>query len=147
MIENLVVFALGALVATFLALLVIPVIWRRAARLIEQRIRTTTPLSMAEIKADKDLDRADYAVQLRKVEVRYDEVKTLAAERQIELGLCDSLAKVVVGAVCHWCSSMGCVLFVQVGGFAQLADAKLPVVVCGRRSGLDEIDKVGMCRF
>ncbi|MCT8971778.1 hypothetical protein [Microbaculum marinisediminis] len=86
MIENIVVFALGALVATLLALLVIPVIWRRAARLIEERIRATTPLSMAEIQSEKDLIRADYAVQLRKVEVRYEEEKGLAAEREIELG-------------------------------------------------------------
>jgi len=86
MIENLVVFALGALVATLLALLVIPVIWRRAARLIEARIRATTPLSMAEIQSEKDLIRADFAVQLRKIEVRYDEEKALAAEREVALG-------------------------------------------------------------
>ncbi len=86
MIENVVVFALGALVATLLALLVIPVIWRRAARLIEERIRATTPLAMSEIQSEKDLIRADFAVQLRKVEVRYDEEKALAAEREVQLG-------------------------------------------------------------
>lgn len=86
MVENIIVFALGALVATLLALLVVPVIWRRALRLVEQRIRATTPLTMAEIKSEKDLVRADYAVQLRKVEVRYEEVKSQAAARQIELG-------------------------------------------------------------
>jgi len=86
MIENIVVFILGALVATLLALLVIPVIWRRAARLIEERIRATTPLSMAEIQSEKDLIRADYAVQLRKVEVRYEQEKGLAAEREVALG-------------------------------------------------------------
>lgn len=86
MIENLVVFTLGALVATLLALLVIPVIWRRAARLIEQRIRATTPLTMMEIQSEKDLIRAGFAVQLRKLEVKFEEVKRLAAQRQIEIG-------------------------------------------------------------
>jgi len=86
MIENIVVFALGALVATLFALLVIPVIWRRAARLIEERVRATTPLTMAEIQSEKDLIRAEFAVQLRKLEVRYEEVKRQAAQRQIEIG-------------------------------------------------------------
>ncbi|MEJ8574121.1 hypothetical protein [Microbaculum marinum] len=90
MIENIVVFVLGALVATLFALLVIPVIWRRGARLIEERIRTTTPLSMTEIQSEKDMIRADFAVQLRKIEVKYDEIKAQAARRQIELGRRDS---------------------------------------------------------
>lgn len=90
MIENLVVFALGALVATLFALLVIPVTWRRAARLIEQRIRATTPLTMAEIQSEKDAIRADYAVQLRKVEVRLDQAKRQAAQREIEISRRDS---------------------------------------------------------
>lgn len=90
MIENIVVFVLGALVATLFALLVIPVTWRRAARLIEQRIRATTPLTMAEIQSEKDAIRADYAVQLRKVEVRLDQAKRQAAQREIEISRRDS---------------------------------------------------------
>lgn len=86
MVESLVVFLLGALVAGFLALIVAPIFMRRTARLVERRVRATAPLSLAEINSEKDLLRADFAVRLRKLEVQLETAKTAAARREMELG-------------------------------------------------------------
>lgn len=85
MIENLVVFTLGALVALLVVLLVAPTLFRRTARLVERRVRATAPLTMAEIRAEQDLIRADHAVELRKVEVQLDRLKRTSVTSQIEL--------------------------------------------------------------
>ncbi|TCT13393.1 hypothetical protein EDC22_101258 [Tepidamorphus gemmatus] len=86
MIENLVVFTLGALVALLVVLLIAPTLFRRTARLAERRVRATAPLTMAEIRAEQDLIRADHAVALRKVEIQLDRLKRAAVAGQIELG-------------------------------------------------------------
>jgi chromosome segregation ATPase len=86
MIENIVIFVLGALAASLVALFVGPIFARRAARLAAQRVRAAAPLTTAEIQAQKDLLRAEFAVRVRKVELRLEKMERLAAERQIELG-------------------------------------------------------------
>jgi chromosome segregation ATPase len=60
--------ALGFLLATLLALLILPAVWRRAVRLTTKRIEGAIPVSMAEIQADKDQLRAEFAMSARRLE-------------------------------------------------------------------------------
>lgn len=63
MIEFLLLFAFGFLVATLVALIVAPVIRRRIVTLTERRMRASVPLSTAEIRAEKDMARAAFAAE------------------------------------------------------------------------------------
>ncbi|RUW48093.1 hypothetical protein EOA36_21490, partial [Mesorhizobium sp. M8A.F.Ca.ET.021.01.1.1] len=61
MVQSVLFFALGFLCAGFLALMVAPAVWRRAVALTRRRIEASIPLTQAEIQADKDRVRAEYA--------------------------------------------------------------------------------------
>lgn len=62
------VFALGFLAASLCALLVLPAVNARAARLARRRIEATLPLSATEIAAERDFLRAEFAVRQRRLE-------------------------------------------------------------------------------
>jgi len=85
--------AAGFLAASLLALILAPVQWRRAVRLTEQRVRSLTPLSMAEIQADKDRLRAEHAQQLRRVENALEKLKDDNAFRRAEIVRTSEMAK------------------------------------------------------
>lgn len=84
MIESVLFFALGFLVAGLFALMIVPSIWRRAVRLTRLEIEASTPLSLAEIKANRDQMRAEFARETRRLELAMGELRRRAAERQIE---------------------------------------------------------------
>ena len=58
MIEPIMFFGIGFLVASLFGLVLIPLVHNRAVRLTMRRLEAATPLSMAEIQADKDQLRA-----------------------------------------------------------------------------------------
>lgn len=62
------VFALGFLVAILCALLALPAVNARAARLARRRTEAMLPLSVGEIAAEKDFLRAEFAVRQRRME-------------------------------------------------------------------------------
>ena len=76
--------ALGFLLASLLALMVAPAFWRRAARLTKRRIEMTMPMSASDIQADKDQLRAEFAIELRRVEVALDKARDKAARELVE---------------------------------------------------------------
>jgi hypothetical protein len=76
--------ALGFLLASLLALMVAPAFWRRAIRLTKRRIEMTMPMSAADIQADKDQLRAEFAIELRRVEVALEKAKDKAARELVE---------------------------------------------------------------
>jgi hypothetical protein len=76
--------ALGFLLASLLALLFAPAFWKRAVRLTKRRIEATMPMSAADIQADKDQLRAEFAIELRRVEVALDKAKDKAARELVE---------------------------------------------------------------
>lgn len=76
--------ALGFLAASLLALLLVPPLWHRAVRLTTKRLETTMPMSVADIQADKDQLRAEYAIKLRRVEMALDKAKDKAIREQVE---------------------------------------------------------------
>jgi hypothetical protein len=86
MIEPIMYFAIGFLVALLIALFVIPRIHGRAVRLTVQRLEATLPLSMAELQADKDQLRAEFAMSMRRFEINGEQLKNRVANQLAELG-------------------------------------------------------------
>jgi hypothetical protein len=76
--------ALGFLLASLLALMVAPAFWKRAVRLTRRRVEMTMPMSAADIQADKDQLRAEFAIELRRVEVALGKAKDKAARELVE---------------------------------------------------------------
>ena len=86
MIEPIMYFGIGFLVAALIGLVVIPLVHGRAVRLTMRRLEAATPLSMAEIQADKDQLRAEFAMSTRRLEMSVDQLKTKSTSQLAELG-------------------------------------------------------------
>ncbi len=86
MIEPIMYFGIGFLVAALIGLVVIPLVHARAVRLTMRRLEAATPLSMAEIQADKDQLRAEFAMSTRRLEMSVDQLKTKTTSQLAELG-------------------------------------------------------------
>jgi chromosome segregation ATPase len=86
MIEPIMFFGIGFLVAALLALLFIPLVHNRAVRLTMRRLEAATPLSIAEIRADKDQLRAEFAMSTRRLEMSVAQMKTKTTTQLAELG-------------------------------------------------------------
>lgn len=74
-IENILYFIMGLLVAGLVAMMVIPAIWRRAVRVTRKRIEAATPMTLSEFKADKDQLRAEFAMSTRRLEMNVDALR------------------------------------------------------------------------
>jgi hypothetical protein len=74
-IETVMIFALGFLAASLCALLLLPAVNARAARLSERRVEARLPLSISEVTAEKDYLRAQFAVAQRRLERKVEAVK------------------------------------------------------------------------
>ena len=74
-IESIMYFALGLLVASLVALAIMPAVWRRAVRLTKKRIEAATPITMAEFRADKDQLRAEFALSTRRLEMNVEALR------------------------------------------------------------------------
>jgi chromosome segregation ATPase len=86
MIEPIMFFAIGFLVAALLGLVLIPLVHNRAVRLTMRRLEAATPLSMAEIQADKDQLRAEFAMSTRRLELSVEQMKAKTTSQLAELG-------------------------------------------------------------
>lgn len=84
-IESIMIFALGFLAAALAALAVTGAVWRRAVRLTTKRVQAMVPLSMAEIKAEKDHVRAESAIVVRAMELKMEAAKASANDKILEL--------------------------------------------------------------
>jgi chromosome segregation ATPase len=86
MVEPIMYLAIGFLVAMLLGLMIVPLIHNRAVRLTTRRMEAATPLSMAEIQADKDQLRAEFAMSARRLEMSVDQLKHKTTSQLAELG-------------------------------------------------------------
>ena len=86
MIEPIMFFGIGFLVAALIGLVVVPLVHGRAVRLTMRRLEAATPLSMAEIQADKDQLRAEFAMSTRRLEMSVENLKTKSTSQLAELG-------------------------------------------------------------
>jgi chromosome segregation ATPase len=86
MIEPIMYFGIGFLVAALLGLLFVPLVHNRAVRLTMRRLEAATPLSIAEIRADKDQLRAEFAMSTRRLEMSVEQMKNKTTTQLAELG-------------------------------------------------------------
>jgi chromosome segregation ATPase len=86
MIEPIMYVAIGFLVACMLVIGIIPVVHARAVRLTTRRLEAVTPMSMAEIQADKDQLRAEFAMSTRRLEMSVDQMKAKTTSQLAEIG-------------------------------------------------------------
>src|SRR5665213_4406681 len=86
MIEPIMFCGVGFRVAALFRLVVIPLVHGRAVRLTMRRLESATPLSMAEIQADKDQLRAEFAMSTRRLEVSVENLRTKSTSQLAELG-------------------------------------------------------------
>ena len=86
MIEPIMLFGLGFLASSLLGLIIVPFVHGRAVRLTVRRLEAATPLSMAEIQADKDQLRAEFAMSTRRLEMSVDQLKNKSTGQLAELG-------------------------------------------------------------
>src|SRR6478736_3685000 len=86
MIEPIMYLAIGFLVSMLFGLMIVPLVHNRAVRLTTRRLEAATPLSMAEIQADKDQLRAEFAMSARRLEMSVDQLKNKTTSQLAELG-------------------------------------------------------------
>jgi chromosome segregation ATPase len=86
MVESMMFFGIGFLIASLLGLIVVPLVHNRAVRLTTRRLEAATPMSMAEIQAEKDHLRAEFAVSTRRLEMSVEQLKARSSNQLGELG-------------------------------------------------------------
>lgn len=89
-IQNFMLVALGFLFAALIVSLVAPAYRRRAVRLTTEAIKRSMPLTEAEIRADKDRLRAEYAITIHRLEMKLDEANLSAARQLVEINRRDA---------------------------------------------------------
>lgn len=86
MVEPIMYLAIGFLISMLCGLMIVPLVHSRAVRLTTRRLEAAAPLSMAEIQADKDQLRAEFAMSARKLEMNVEQLKAKTTSQQAELG-------------------------------------------------------------
>ncbi len=86
MIEPIMYFGIGFLAAALLGLLFVPLVHNRAVRLTMRRLEAATPLSITEIRADKDQLRAEFAMSTRRLEMSVEQMKNKTTTQLADLG-------------------------------------------------------------
>ncbi len=86
MIEQIMYVGIGFLVAGLLVIGVIPLVHARAVRLTMRRLEALTPLSMAEIQAEKDQLRAEFAMSTSRLEMNVEQLKAKSTSQLAEIG-------------------------------------------------------------
>lgn len=89
-IQSAMLVALGFFSAGLIGFLLAPLYGRRSARIATDSLRATMPLSSAEITADKDRLRANYALTIHKLEQKVEKAGYFAARQRVELNRRDA---------------------------------------------------------
>jgi chromosome segregation ATPase len=75
MIESIMYFVAGFLVASLLGLALISAVHHRAVRLTRRSLEDSIPVSLTEIRADRDKLRAHFAMSIRRLEVTVEQLE------------------------------------------------------------------------
>jgi uncharacterized membrane-anchored protein YhcB (DUF1043 family) len=86
MVETIMYVAIGFLISMLCGLAIVPLVHNRAVRLTKRRLEAATPVSMAEIQADKDQLRAEFAMSARRLEISVEQLRDKTASQLAELG-------------------------------------------------------------
>jgi hypothetical protein len=98
-IEAVMLVLLGFCIAALLVFVVAPFFGRRAARLATDELRRAMPLTEAEIRADKDRLRAEFAITIHKLETKAEQSALAAARHMVELNRRDASISALEGEV------------------------------------------------
>jgi chromosome segregation ATPase len=85
MIESIMFFAGGFLVAGLLALALISSVHHRAVRLTQRRLQDALPVSLTEIQADRDKLRAKFAMSARRLEMTVEQLEAKVTSQRGEI--------------------------------------------------------------
>ena len=85
MSESIMYFGIGFLAAALFGLLFVPLVHNRAVRLTTRRLDAATPLSIIEVRAEKDQLRAQFAMSIRRLEMSIAQMKTKTAAHLVEI--------------------------------------------------------------
>ena len=86
-------FGIGFLACTLFAIAIIPLVHNRAARLATRRVISSMPQSLIELMAEKDSTRAIFAVAVRKLEIKIEELINQVVAHAGELKHQSSISK------------------------------------------------------
>lgn len=89
-LQSLMLVALGILLASLIVIALLPSYRSRVQRLTSDQIRRSIPLTEAEIRADKDKLRAQFAIRVHKLEAEGELQKLSSARQRIELNRRDA---------------------------------------------------------
>lgn len=84
-IQSIMIFALGVLIAVLLAIAVAPMIWARASNVTRQQLVATLPLNEFEIRASRDHLRAEHAIKAHRLESKLEQAEQEKARQLIEI--------------------------------------------------------------
>jgi chromosome segregation ATPase len=90
-IQSVLLVLLGLLLASLAVLLFAPAYRARISRLTADRVRTSLPLTEAEVRADRDRIRADNAIRVHKLQVLLEQGRMTGARQLIELNRRDGV--------------------------------------------------------
>lgn len=85
-IQSALIFILGVLVAVFVVVLLGPSVWRRAFFLARRQIHAELPMTLAEIRAERDGLRAEHAVAYSKLEQKLRLEREKSSEQRMTIG-------------------------------------------------------------
>jgi hypothetical protein len=86
MVLSAMLYGIAFLSGCLLTLLLAAPFYKRAVRLATRDVMATVPLSMTEMRADRDHLRAQFAVAIRRLEVNLQELKTKSADQSADAG-------------------------------------------------------------
>jgi chromosome segregation ATPase len=81
---------LGFLLAALLMVIILPAYRRRIERFATDAVKRALPLTIDEIRADKDRMRAEYAINIHKLEMKIEDAQLSAARQNVEINRRDA---------------------------------------------------------
>ena len=91
MIELSMYFGIGLLFGALIGLVLIPLVDARAVRLTTRRLEAVLPEPMAEVQAEKDLLRANFAMSTRRLEMTVEQLVNETTSQVVELSKKDDI--------------------------------------------------------
>ena len=86
MVEAMMYAAIGFLCASLLPLGIVPLLHARTERLTINELQARLPLAISEVQAERDLLRADFAMQMRRLELKSEALTDKTARQMAALG-------------------------------------------------------------
>lgn len=81
------IFFLGFCCAGLCAVMLAPLVWKRASRLTQSRLESSLPLSLRDVSANRDELRAEFAIVQRRLEEKMDKARENEVAARAENGL------------------------------------------------------------